>query len=159
MLWFHLKSTSCNLCLFAKASSLTFSKLEPPACSEDGEERLPAGAVIGSTRKAEHRAMGNFWGCLQHRYAFNLTSTSGLSTYLNVAHRVQQKICGKRKVKCSLNNLPLSHQKCLAHLRTIMKLKQNAETNKTIYFVKKPLCKKHSFVDGVVPNAWFSAKD
>lgn len=101
-----MKSTSCNLCLFAKASSLTFSKLEPPACSEDGEERLPAGAITGSTRKSEHCAMGNFWGCLQHKYAFNLTSTSGLSTFLNVALRVQQKICGKRKVKCSLNSLP-----------------------------------------------------
>lgn len=129
--------------LFAKASSLTFSKLELPACSEDGEETA-CWDLTGSTRKSEHHAMGSFLRFFrrQHRYAFNFMSTSGLSTFLNLALRVQQKICGKRKIKQSFNSLPLTYQRSPAHLLTIMKLKQNLRTNKTIYFVRKPPVQK-----------------
>lgn len=104
---------------------------------------MPAGTLTGSTKKSEHCAMGNFWGCFgrQHRYAFNFMSTSGLSTFLNLTLRVQKNICGKRKIKRFFNSLPLTHQRNAAHLLTIMKLKQFSNKQDNLFCEEAPVQK------------------
>lgn len=71
--------------------------------------------------------------------------------------------CGKGKIKRCINSLPLTHQRSPVHLLAIMKLNQNPETNRTVYFVKDhhspyPLCRRQPSIDGMVCTAWSSAK-
>ena len=97
----------------------------------------PLQVALGNQNVAQGEAFGGLFG-RQHRYAFNFMSTSVISPFLNLALRVQQKICSKRKIEQCFNGLPLTHQRNPAHLLIMMKLKQNSGTNKTVYLWRRP---------------------
>lgn len=74
----------------AGAASLLRARGGNPACR--GHDR--------QHEEIRARCKGQLWGGgvgRQHRYAFNFMSTSGLSTFLNLALRVQQKIVAKER--------------------------------------------------------------